>query len=200
MITQVNHLSTLLAGITNQLWFFLLSPDVASATLNRLELLGKRKPFAVPARLTFFFFLRDIQSEGQRGLVSSGLDISPDSKLSMYFLQMPSAVIQHRSHSDCQTPTKGTHLLFSNSLSYLPQHPPPPPRKLHKTLLITAGHQFPINRGKWSVSKLDSNPVTLGPGRLRNLPVLSVPASPCKPHEGSCFSASPWLPEHLEQC
>lgn len=57
MITQVNHHSTLLADITNQLWLFLLSPHVASATLNRLELLGKRNPFTIPARLTSFFFL-----------------------------------------------------------------------------------------------------------------------------------------------
>lgn len=56
MITQVNHRSTLLADITNQLWLFLLSPHVASATLNKLELLGKRNPFTIPAGLTFFFF------------------------------------------------------------------------------------------------------------------------------------------------
>lgn len=89
MITQVNHRSTLLADITNQLWLFLLSSHVASATLNKLELLGKRNPFTIPAGLTSFYFFRDIQSETQRGLVSFGLDISLDAKLSTYFLLMP---------------------------------------------------------------------------------------------------------------
>lgn len=47
VITQANHLSKLKADITRQLWLFLFRLDVASAAMNRLELLGQMKPFTI---------------------------------------------------------------------------------------------------------------------------------------------------------
>lgn len=47
VITQVGHLSKLKVDITGHLWLFLLSLGVASAAMNRPELLGKMKPFTI---------------------------------------------------------------------------------------------------------------------------------------------------------
>lgn len=127
MIAQVNHHAELLADISNQLWLFLLSPNVASATVNRCEWLGKRKPFPIPAGVPLLF--RYIHSEVQRGLVTFG--ISPGSKLNAYSRMVPPAVIQHRLHSNYQTPTKGKYLLSAHSLACLSLTSQPPRKPVH---------------------------------------------------------------------